>query len=47
MLQWESPGTTKAHELAEIYKILEIDEDVEGDDRIPGLQALKAKVYTD
>ena len=44
MLQWESPGTTKAHELAEIYKILEIDEDVEGDDRIPGLQALKAKV---
>ena len=44
MLQIESPGTTRAQELAEIYRILEIEEDVEGDDRVPGLAALKAKV---
>ena len=44
MLQWESPGTTRAQELAEIYRMLEIDEEVEGDDRVPGLAALKAKV---
>lgn len=41
MLHWESPGTTRARELADVYRILDCEEDLEGSDRLPGLWALK------
>lgn len=44
MLHWESPGTSRARELADIYRILDCDEDLEGQDRIPALVALKNMV---
>ena len=44
MLQWESPGTTKARELSDVYRILDCEEDLEGPDRVPGLFALKTLV---
>ena len=44
MLQWESPGTTKARELSDVYRILDCEEDLEGPDRVPGLFALRTLV---
>jgi hypothetical protein len=40
MLQWETPGTTRAQEFADIYRLLDYDDDVEGTDRVPALTAL-------
>ena len=41
---WESPGTTRARELADVYGVLDCEEDVEGQDRLPGLEGLKNMV---
>ena len=46
MLQWESPGTTKARELSDVYRILDCEEDLEGPDRVPGLFSLKTLLQT-
>ena len=46
MLQWESPGTTKARELSDVYRILDCEEDLEGPDRVPGLFSLKSLLTT-
>ncbi len=42
VLHWESPGTTRARDLADVYRILDCEEDLEGSDRLPGLEALKS-----
>lgn len=40
-LHWESPGTTRARELADVYRILDCEDDLDAADRLPGLEALK------
>ena len=44
LLHWESPGTSRARELADVYRLLDCEEDLEGNDRMPALEALKNMV---
>ena len=44
VLHWESPGTSRARELADVYRLLDCEEDLDGNDRIPALEALKNMV---
>ena len=44
MLQLETPGTRRAKELFDIFKLLDNDEDVEGEDRLPALHAVAETV---
>ncbi len=44
MLQLETPGTRRAKELFDIFQLLDNDQDVEGEDRLPALHAVAETV---
>jgi hypothetical protein len=44
MMQLETPGTRRAKELFDLYQLLDSDEDVEGEDRLPALHAVAEMV---
>ena len=44
ILHWESQGTSRARELADVYRMLDCEEDLDGNDRMPALEALKNMV---
>ena len=44
LLQMDTPGTRRAKELFDLYQLLDNDDDVEGEDRLPALHAVAEMV---